>query len=96
MINAASSIARSSGWNGSSFVSSMWYDALMAKSLDRKPKPKAKADFTLGRQGFAKISAVEGVYLSPAMEDQFREFDRQGLSPAERRKAIARAFGKAR
>jgi len=66
----------------------------MTKSLARNAK--AKAGFTLGRKGFAKISAVEGVYLSAAMEDRFREFDRQGLSPAERRKAIARAFGKPR
>ncbi|HEX4095565.1 MAG TPA: hypothetical protein VHX64_02495 [Caulobacteraceae bacterium] len=62
----------------------------MAKSLGRKLK--AESEFTLGRKGFAKISAVEGIHLSRAMEDRFREFDRQGLSPAERRKAIAHAF----
>ena len=66
----------------------------MTKPFARNPE--AKPGFTVGRRGFAKISAVEGVHLSPAAEDHFREFDRQGLSPAERRNAIARAFGKAR
>lgn len=50
--------------------------------------------FTLGRHGFAKISAVEGIKLSPEMADDFREFDRQELSPSERRKAIRHKYGK--
>ncbi|HEY5236980.1 MAG TPA: hypothetical protein VIJ62_01255 [Rhizomicrobium sp.] len=50
--------------------------------------------YTLGRQGFAKISAVEGIKLSPEMADDFREFDRQELSPSERRKAIRHKYGK--
>lgn len=54
----------------------------------------AKPGFILGRKGFAKISAVEGISLSADMEERFREFDRQGLSPGERRSAITRAFAK--
>lgn len=54
----------------------------------------AKAGFTLGREGFAKISAVEGIHLSPDMEKRFRDFDRQGLSAGDRRETIARAFAK--
>jgi hypothetical protein len=52
--------------------------------------------FTLGRQGFAKISAVEGIKMSRAMDAEFREFDRKGLSPEQRRKAIAAKYGKTR
>lgn len=56
----------------------------------------AKVGFTLGRKGFAKISAVEGIRISADMEKRFRDFDRQGLSAADRRKTIARAFAKGR
>jgi hypothetical protein len=66
----------------------------MSKTNSKRSSPKAR--FTLGRQGFAKISAVEGVRLSPAMEERFREFDRKKLPAAARREAIARAFGKPR
>lgn len=60
-------------------------------------KPRdAKAGFILGRKGFAKISAVEGIHLSADMEQRFRDFDRQGVSASERRKTIARAFAKGR
>lgn len=56
----------------------------------------AKAGFTLGRSGFAKISAVEGIRLSAEMEKRFQDFDREGLSASDRRKVIARTFTKAR
>lgn len=62
--------------------------AKSAKRPDRR--------YTIGGRGFAKISAVEGIRLTEAMDEDFREFDRQGLSAAERRKAIARKYGKAR
>lgn len=71
-----------------------WYDAGMTKTPDKPGN--AKAGFTLGRRGFARISAVEGIRLSSDMEERFREFDRQDLSASERRKAIARAFAKGR
>ena len=54
----------------------------------------AKAGFTLGRSGFANISAVEGIRLSSEMEKRFRDFDRDGLSASDRRKVIARTFAK--
>lgn len=73
----------------------MCYAICMTKNLNR-PASKAAKDFTLGRQGFAKISAVEGIRLSPEMEARFREFDQKGLSPSERRAAIARTFSKVR
>lgn len=49
---------------------------------------------TVGRRGFAKISAVEGITLSREVEETFREFDRQGLSLDERRKALLRKYGR--
>lgn len=51
---------------------------------------------TIGRKGFAKISAVEGVRLTRAMEADFRSFDREGLPAQERRKIIAAKYGRAR
>lgn len=56
----------------------------------------ATPGFTLGRKGFAKISAVEGISLSADMEKRFRDFDRQGLAADDRRRSIAKAFTKGR
>jgi hypothetical protein len=50
--------------------------------------------YTLGRQRFAKISAVEGIRTSHRTEEDFQEFDRKGLSPEERRREIARKYGR--
>lgn len=61
-----------------------------------KSGKRATKGFTLGRQGFAKISEVEGIRMSRAMDAEFREFDRKGLTPEERRKAIAAKYGKDR
>jgi hypothetical protein len=56
-------------------------------------KSSGKA-YVLGRRAFAKISAVEGIRITPEMEALFREFDRKGLSADERRETIARLFRK--
>lgn len=63
----------------------------MAKTLST---PRKTGTHTIGRSGFAKISAVEGIRLTSDMEEMFRDFDRQGLSASERRKAIAKRYGK--
>lgn len=47
---------------------------------------------TLGRAAWAKISAVEGIHLSPEAKARAASFERQGLSPAERRAAITKAY----
>lgn len=57
---------------------------------------RTASGFTLGRKGFAKISAVEGIHLSSAMQQQFEGFDRKGLSAAERRQAIKSTLGSKR
>jgi len=49
-------------------------------------------NYTLGRKGFAKISAVEGIDMS-SVEREFEDFDRRGLSPRERRREIAEKYG---
>jgi hypothetical protein len=49
---------------------------------------KTSGRFVLGRARLEKISAVEGIRISVATRRMFAEFDREQLSPAERRKAI--------
>jgi hypothetical protein len=59
------------------------------KGKAAKPKSPAKVrGMTLGLAGFAKISAVEGITLRTSTRKMFADFDRRGLSPAERRRAI--------
>ncbi len=62
----------------------------------RKLRKRRLRPFTLGRAAFAKISAVEGIRMTAAMEEEFREYDRQGLSAEERRRIISRKYAKAR
>lgn len=57
-----------------------------------KTRRRKQDTFTLRRKDFAKISAVEGIDMS-AVDAEFEEFDRRGLSPAERRREIARKYG---
>ena len=57
----------------------------------RIAKP-ASTCFILGRERFARISAVEGIALTEAMRADMERFDRQGLSAAERRRAILARF----
>lgn len=56
----------------------------------------ATKGFKLGRRAFEKISALEGIHLSPEMVRDLDEFDRKGISGDARRKAIARKYGRAR
>jgi hypothetical protein len=60
----------------------------------RRSSP-ASADFILGPERFARISAVEGVALTAAMRADMERFDREGLSAAERRRAILARFAPA-
>jgi len=65
----------------------------MAKTTKSPPKSSSNT-LTIGRAGFSKISAVEGIKPSPRRDADFQEFDRQGLSPAERRNALAEKYGR--
>jgi len=64
---------------------------LRTKSADRAAKA-----FTIGRYGFAKISAIEGIQITAAMDADFHEFDRKRLSGSERRRLIAKKYGNVR
>ncbi len=63
----------------------------MNKSGGRTPK----RGHTIGRKGFAKICAVEGIRLTAAMEADFRAFEKKKLPASERRKILAVKYGKA-
>jgi hypothetical protein len=49
---------------------------------------------TLGRKSFEKISAVEGLHLSPSMKGTFKNLDKSGASAATRRQTIIKKYGK--
>ena len=57
-------------------------------------RERTTSGMILGRDRFAKISAVEGIELTATMKRRAAEFDRRGLSGEERRRAIIRAYRK--
>lgn len=59
-----------------------------------KQGSKKAAGFVLGRDRFEKISAVEGIVKSEESRRMFEEFDRQGLTPRQRQKAIFEKYAK--
>jgi hypothetical protein len=61
----------------------------MPKTVPPKTRP-----FTIGREKFQKISAVEGIHLNRGMHEEFREFDRQGMPAAERRRILVAKYGR--
>lgn len=56
---------------------------------------RVRISYTLGRSAMAKINGVEGLKLSKQQSGDFKAFDRQGLSAAERRRKVAARFTKA-
>ena len=56
--------------------------------LVHTPSGQLKKSFTLGRTAMGKLNAVEGVSLSPAGKTAFKTFDRDDLTPAQRRTAL--------
>lgn len=59
-----------------------------------KHSTKQATRFVLGRGRFEKISAVEGIVKSAESRRMFDEFDRKGLTPAQRRRAIFEKYAK--
>lgn len=55
---------------------------------------RIKKTFTLGRKAMEKINAVEGVVLSPAARNAFAKFDKDDLSPQQRRDGLRGALVK--
>ena len=60
----------------------------------KPPAKKSVANAVIGRKRFAKISAVEGITPSEAMRKRVAQFNRLGLSAAERRREIIKAHKK--
>lgn len=54
-----------------------------------------KTDFVIGQASFAKVSAVEGIQLTPAMKTRVAKAVDRKLSAEERREMIVRAYRKA-
>jgi hypothetical protein len=55
---------------------------------------RVRESMTLGRDPMARIAAVEGIYMSADSKRMLEELDRAGASGEERRRSIARRFGK--
>ena len=88
----------------------LWYDSMMSDATKTSSHRKAQAaepatdietmpppggrGFTIGRDAFARISAVEGLRLSDDMKRDLRELQRKGLSGEARRRAIISKYGK--
>jgi len=53
---------------------------------------KERSGHTIGRDAFAKISAVEGIYLTKELRQDFQMFEEKGLSPKDRREAISKKY----
>lgn len=47
--------------------------------------------YTVGREGFGKISAVEGLHPTQDASRRTAEYDRKGMTPEQRRRAIIKA-----
>ena len=55
---------------------------------------EANRGYTIGRNAFAKISAVEGIYLTKEMHEDFNAFDQSGLPHSDRREAIFNKYAR--
>jgi hypothetical protein len=55
---------------------------------------RTRESMTLGRDPMGRIAAVEGIHLSSKSKRALEEFDARGASGEERRRWIARQFGK--
>ena len=66
----------------------------MPVSKKTRTKRRTPAKFVIGRERFTQISAVEGIKPTAAMKKRTAEFDRQGLSAAERRREIIKVYRK--
>jgi len=67
----------------------------MTKTKPSDAKAKRKGGFVIGPDNFSKISAVEGIRLTPAMKKRAADAERKGLSAEEYRQTIVRSYRKA-
>jgi hypothetical protein len=66
----------------------------MPKTKPSGTKGRKKSGFVIGRDSFGKISAVEGIRLTPAMKKRAADAEREGLSAEEYRQTIVRSYRK--
>ena len=67
----------------------------MAKTTkSRPPKGREGGRFAIGKDAFAKISAVEGIRLTSAMKKRASDARVKGLSAEEYRQTIIRSYRK--
>lgn len=66
----------------------------MTKQRKSVAKVAKVAGFVVGRAGFGKISAVEGIELTEVMEKRASEAGRKGLTAEEYRRSIVRSHRK--
>jgi hypothetical protein len=66
----------------------------MPKTKPSGTKVRKKSGFVIGRDSFGKISAVEGIRLTPAMKKRATDAERKGLSAEEYRQTIVRSYRK--
>ncbi len=62
------------------------------KKASHQSKEENGGSYTIGRRAFAKISAVEGIYLTQELRKDFQTFEQNKLSHKDRRQAIARKY----
>jgi hypothetical protein len=74
-------------------MSLLWYSLVMSGKINKPSRPKSKG-LVIGRKGFEKISAVEGIRMSREMKDTFRSLEKKGTTAAAKREAITRKYGK--
>ncbi len=67
---------------------------MTVRTKSSTPK-RVSAKFVIGRERFTQISAVEGIELTVEMKKRSERFDREHLSPAQRRKEIIKVYKKA-
>jgi hypothetical protein len=84
------SLLRSLGWQANPIFLSWMSRAQIESAMSKKSSShgKVRKGRVLGRERFGKISEVEGIHLSGSMKRAFAEFDRKGMSAAERRRDI--------
>jgi hypothetical protein len=66
----------------------------MAARTKSGANKRISAKFVIGRERFAQISAVEGIKPTAAMKKRTAIFEKQGLTPDERRRAIIKIYRK--
>lgn len=65
----------------------------MPNKINKSSRAKSKG-LVIGRKGFEKISAVEGIRMSREMKSTFSTLDKKGASAEVRRSTIVRKYGK--